>query len=221
MWVAKFKLSHKGDIFTERTKKFNVKFFGYPITHYSKGNKFLFVVAGFLTGEENNKHRFLNDLKKDKRIVQLDIKNDYLNVLIHYPNNEIVRADMHTFYDPSIIHIEPIVNDIDGYEYWTVASFEKENLKKLIDSATKIHNGQLLMMVQKKFDDFSIINIRPNISEKQKSTIIAAFEEGYYSYPRKIEIKKLAKILKISYSTCQEHLRKAEMALLPSMIKKL
>ncbi len=221
MWIAKFKLSHDEDIFTGRTKKFNVKFFGYPLTHYFKDDKFLFVVSGFLVGNTIDKKKFLSDLSKEKRIVDLDIKNDYLTVLIHYPNNQIVRADMHTFYDPSIIHIEPILNDVDGYEYWTIASFEKANVQKLISSAQKIHHGQLLMMVQKKFDDFSIVNIRPKISYKQREVIMKAFEEGYYSYPRKIELQQLAKLMKLSYSTCQEHLRKAEIALLPSMILKL
>jgi len=221
MWVAKFKLSHKGDIFTERTKKFKVQFYGYPLTHYNKGNKIFFVVSGFVSGEEKDKRSFLLNLKKDKRIIQLDTKKDYLTVLISYSNDEITRTDMYAFYNPAIIHIEPILNDADGYEYWTVASFEKKDMQDIISSAERIHNGKLLMMIQKKFDDISIMNIRPKISEKQRLTIIKALEEGYYSYPRKIEIKKLAKILGISYSTCQEHLRKAEMALLPSMIKKL
>jgi predicted DNA binding protein len=221
MWIAKLKLSHKGDIFTERTKKFNVKFYGYPLTHYIKGNKAFFVVNGFLAGEEKNKRAFLSDLKKDRRIVNLETKKDYMNVLINYPNDEITRTDMNTFYDSAIIHVEPILNDIDGFEYWTIASFEKTALQKLILSAKKIHNGKLLMMVSKKFDDFYIVNIRPKISDKQKKTIIKALEEGYYEYPRRLDITELANMLKISYSTCQEHLRKAELALLPSMIKKL
>jgi predicted DNA binding protein len=221
MWVAKFKLSHKGDIFTERTKKFNLQFYGYPQTHYIKGNKTFFVVNGFLSGEVKNKRSFISDLKKDKRIVHLETKNDYLNVLINYPSDEITKTDMKTFYNPAIIHVEPILNAPDGYEYWTVASFEKEDIQKLIASAENIHNGKLLMMIRKKFDDFYIVNIRPKISDKQKRTITKALEEGYYEYPRKIDITELATMLKISYSTCQEHLRKAEMALLPSMIKKL
>jgi len=221
MWVARFKLSHDKDIFTDRTKKYGVKFLAYPLTHYSKDNKIYFVVNGFLEGENAPKKGFLKSLSKDPRIVRLEHKNDYINVLIHYPDTEIVRADMQTFYDPAVIHVEPILNSVDGFEYWTVASFEKENLQKLIASAQKLHKGKLLMMVQKKFDDFSIMNIRPKISSMQRVAIVKAFEEGYYSYPRKIEIKKLAKILGISYSTCQEHLRKAEMALLPELIKKL
>ena len=42
-----------------------------------------------------------------------------------------------------------------------------------------------------------------------------AIKHSYYDYPRKIELEKLADIMKISYSTYQAHLRKAEKKLLP------
>ncbi len=221
MWVAKFKLKHKGDIFTARTKKFNINFYAYPLTHYGKNNKFFFVVNGFLDGEDSAKKKFLLDLKKDKRIIKVDEKNDYVTALINYPNTQLVQADMETFYDPSIIHTSPVLNSKEGFEHWSVASFEKENLNKLITSAQTLHNGKLLSMENKKSDELFIVSIKPHISKMQTKIILAAFEHGYYEYPRRIEIAKLAKILKISYSTCQEHLRKAEIALLPSMIKKL
>ena len=46
-----------------------------------------------------------------------------------------------------------------------------------------------------------------------------AYENGYYSYPRKITLKKLAGLAKIGISTFQEHLRKAELKLLPTIIE--
>lgn len=221
MWVCKFKLKHKNDIFTERTKKFNLNLYAYPLTHYEKDNNLFFVVNGFLDGEENSKKRFLSDIKKDKRIIKLDEKDDYITVLINYPNTELIQSDMKTFYDPSIIHTSPVLNSKDGYEHWSVASFEKENLHRLISSAQKLHNGKLLSIENKKSDELFIVSIKPHISKMQTKVILAAFREGYYEYPRKIEIQSLAKILRISYSTCQEHLRRAEISLLPSMIKKL
>ena len=221
MWVAKFSLKHEEDIFTNRTMEFNVNFHAYPITHYKKGKSYFFLVVGILEGEEINKKDFLKSLKKDKRIKELDIKNDFLSILINYPLNTIKKADMNTFYDPSIIHLAPVLNSSDGFEHWTAGSFEKANLAKLIDSAVKHHNGKFLSIVEEKIDNFSSINLTPKISEQQKKVINAAFEQGYYYYPRKIEIKDLAKLLNISYSTCQEHLRKAEIALLPNMLKKL
>lgn len=219
MWIAKFKLRHEGDLFTERTKKFNIEFYAYPLTHYSKNKKKYFLVNGFIEGE--NKNKFIEDLKKDVRIKKLEEKNNYVTLLIHYAEKEIKEADMETYYNPSIIHVEPVLCSKDGWEHWTIGSFEKEELMKTIRSAQENHNGKLISIINKKSDELFIVGIKPKISPMQKKVLELAFKEGYYSYPRKIEIEKIAKELKIAYSTCQEHLRKAEIALLPNMIKKL
>ena len=90
-----------------------------------------------------------------------------------------------------------------------------------IQSAQKLHKGKLISIENKKSEGLFIIGIQPHISAMQKKVMKLAFKENYYTYPRQIEIIRIAKQLKISYSTCQEHLRRAEIALLPSMIKKL
>jgi len=64
MWIMKLLMKHEGDIFTERTAKFNVDFYGYPLAHYKKGKIRLFSVMGILEGEEEASKQFLKDLKK-------------------------------------------------------------------------------------------------------------------------------------------------------------
>ena len=51
--------------------------------------------------------------------------------------------------------------------------------------------------------------------EKQKQAIELAIKRGYYTSPRKISLQELAKISKLSFSTFQVHLRKAEEKLIP------
>src|SRR4030042_831033 len=215
MWIARISLQHEKDIFTEKTKRYNVNFYAYPLTHYSKGKEHLFVAMGILEGEESKKRLFIKELKKDRRIKELDIRGDIITVLINYSLKEINKAELEFFYNSSLIHVEPVLNSSDGFEYWKVGSFEKAKLKLVIEAAEKKHNGKLLSMTKTRLDNFSLISLTPKISEQQKKVILAAFKNGYYFYPRKIEIKKLADTLDISYSTCQEHLRKAEIALLP------
>lgn len=221
MWVAKLSMKHENDIFTERAFKYQINFYAYPLTNYKKAGKHLFSVAGLLDGEPKAMALFLKDLKKDKRVKILESKNNFINILIIYSPSEINKSDMEIYYDKSIIHIEPVLNSKEGLEYWTIGSFERENLTRLIDSAIKSHNGKLISLTNSKLDNLSLINLTPKITEKQKKVIIEAFRQGYYNYPRKIEIKKLAAILGLSYSTCQEHLRRAEISLIPGLIKKL
>ena len=55
-----------------------------------------------------------------------------------------------------------------------------------------------------------ITNVLPFMTERQKEALQLAVKNGYYEYPRQIDLMKLAKIMKVSYSTFQFHLRRAE-----------
>lgn len=221
MWIARFKLSHKGDIFTTKTRKHRVEFFASPLARYAKGNGTLFVVAGFITGESKGVERFIAALRADRRVRSLDRRQNFITLLIHYSPAQIARADMDIYYDPANILLEPVHNASDGWEYWMVGSFEKPALTRLVSSAQKLHGGKLLSMTRRKIGQISLRTVAPKISRMQRKTVMTAFEEGYYAYPRRISIEDLAVLLGISYATCQEHLRKAEIALLPSVLRSL
>jgi predicted DNA binding protein len=45
--------------------------------------------------------------------------------------------------------------------------------------------------------------------------MVMAIKNGYYNYPRKTSIEKLAELSGLSFSTFHAHLRKAEQRLLP------
>jgi predicted DNA binding protein len=48
------------------------------------------------------------------------------------------------------------------------------------------------------------------LTQRQEEIVRAAFEKGYYDYPKKIKIKELAKIFDISPSTLNEILQRGE-----------
>jgi len=56
------------------------------------------------------------------------------------------------------------------------------------------------------------------LTEKQRKILIAAYKQGYYDLPRKINSGQLAKKLDMVSSTLVEHLRKAERRLLVRML---
>ena len=59
----------------------------------------------------------------------------------------------------------------------------------------------------------------PFLTKGQKRAIELATQRGYYNFPRKTELKHLAKEAGISLSTFREHLRKAEKKVMPDLIR--
>jgi len=79
----------------------------------------------------------------------------------------------------------------------------------------------MLFIKNKKVNNISIAQIHPELTSKQKQAINLAIEEGYYSIPRKIDVKDLAKKSNLAFSTYQTHLRKAESKLIPYSFAKI
>jgi len=74
-------------------------------------------------------------------------------------------------------------------------------------------------MKDEKLTDIYFPQVMPFLTKQQKKVLEIAVENNYYDYPRKIELKDLAKIAKISLSTFREHLRRAEKRVMPDLIR--
>ena len=85
---------------------------------------------------------------------------------------------------------------------------EQQDLRKFVDlirpSAARIVNMTFKRAAYQKKDVLSVL------TEKQRMTVTAAYEHGYYDYPKKIGSEELASKIGISKGTMMEHLRKAE-----------
>lgn len=212
MWAMKFIIPGiEGMLVGNLTRKYKVTSMGYPISHFWKGKKFYILGSVYLVGEKKAKSSFLKDLKKDKRAVKIDMMNESFGfwLMEQHPANEM-------FYDPFIIHTKPVIVADNGDYIFELASWDRkklENIAKKIE--TKLYNGKLVYLQQKKIENISIVSMLPNLTEKQKRAIELAIENGYYGYPRKINIEQLAKLMKVSYSTYQFHLRNAEKKIMP------
>ncbi len=209
MWTAKIKINGEKALIGSRTKKFNVSVSGYPISFYEKKNGIYVYLIGFIFGNELNKKRFIDDLKKDKRVLYIEGKNDFFIGQIREPSK------FRQIYHHRIVHLEPVMIKEDGSELWSIGSWNKQELINFIKLVKKTHNGELLKIKQEKIKNFSIISMQPELTLKQRTAIELAIRYEYYNYPRKIELKKLARLMNLSYSTYQAHLRKAEQKLLP------
>lgn len=214
MWVAKVKLSGEMGRIGSRTKKFNISVQGFPISFYAKKDGIYVYMVGFLFGEQRNKEKFIKDIKKEKGVLHFENKDDFIIAQVIEP---LKLAPM---YDSKIINLEPVFIDEEGYNHWTIGSWDKEDLMAFIKVVEKEYKGELISINQKKITNFSIISMQPELTDKQKRAMELAIKENYYSYPRKAELRDLAKIMKISYSTFQAHLRKAEQKLIPFFFKR-
>jgi len=107
-----------------------------------------------------------------------------------------------------------VVLSPDGYWLWEIASWDKKVLMNAFKHVKKHHGAKLLQLKQGKINNITVTGIIPKITTKQRQALKLAIDSGYYDYPKKIGLVELAKKMKLSYSTFQAHLKKAEGKLL-------
>ena len=215
MWVAKFRLFSEESIYGQRVKKFNVDIYGYTLSHYPFKNKMRFISSGFLQGNPANKKAFLKDIRRDKRVIKLEKRDDFIVIL----TEEKIERDLKPFYDPAIIKIKPVLIDNKGFEHWEVASWERSSIEKLIVVAKKRKYFELLSIKKQKLSNIYVSNIYPTLSKGQKQAMETAIKNNYYDFPRETDLRKLAKLSGVSLSTFREHLRKAEKKIMPFLMR--
>lgn len=223
MWILKIKGREKGNIYEERAIKFKVRIYFYGHNYYEEKGKVFFIGSGIIEGKDENKSKFFKDLKNDKRISHFEENKDYF-VCIYSESKKNIRGNaLKASYNPRLIFLKPAVVDVDGWEEWEVASPKKEYLMFLINESEKLKNFEykILQFKQSKIENLMIYSSAPNLTKKQRNALVLAVENGYYGYPRKITLDKLSKIEKISLSTFQFHLAKAEAKLMPFFVKRV
>lgn len=214
MWVAKVKLSGEKGRIGSRTKKFNVSASGFPVSFYTKKDGIYVYIVGSMFGEKSNKEKFIKDLKKEKGVLHLEKTEDFFIAQIIEP------LKLRPMYNPQIINIKPVIIDEKGYNHWTIGSWDREELMNFVNIVEREYGGQLISINQQKITNFSIISMQPELTQNQRRAMELAIDKKYYDYPRKIGLKNLAKMMKVSYSTFQAHLRKAEQKIIPFFFKK-
>ncbi|MBS3165997.1 helix-turn-helix domain-containing protein [Candidatus Woesearchaeota archaeon] len=196
MWIAKARVRHDC-VIGNRCQKYKVQTIGGPFSIYIKNEKTYAPQLQTIYGKEENIQNFIDDLKKDSRVHKLEHQGNSIFFV-----EERKDAIPSSFYEPKLVFAKPVVVDTEGYEYWELASWEKENLK----------------MQRTKLKDVYFQHLSPDLTFLQKQSLQIAIQEGYYNYPRKTELRKLAQLMKISLATYREHLRKAEHKILPDLL---
>ncbi len=213
MWIAKFKIYDKNSKFRELVEKYGIVVYYYPINYYIKNKRYFFIAVGSIL---KNNNKFLTEFKKFKKtkkgrkIELLEVEDAFFTIITSYAISEEKKRYVEAFYNPMIIHIKPIIFHKDGWEEWEIASMERKAIEKLIEIGEKIYELKFLEFYKRKIKNFGFLTLLPELTDKQEKSLRLALESGYYSYPRKTSLDKLAKVAKLAFSTFQAHIRKAE-----------
>ncbi len=213
MWVAKVRLISPKIGVGYFAFKHHVTLSGYPLRYWkSKGKYSYALVVGNISGSEINKKSFFKDALQQGLFTELELNRDFfIGIMRTLQTNDPI-------YDPQIIWLKPAYISSEGYQIWEMASWEKEVIQKVV-AVSREFQGKLLKLTQEKVGNVSLVGLKPELTAKQQRAYELASENGYYEYPRKTELKVLAKKMGVSYATYQAHLRKAERALLSRGLK--
>lgn len=214
MWVSKIKINGETAVVGSLCKKHGISASSYPLSYVRKEDSLLVYFLLFLNGDSKNKAAFFRDLVKHDRIVNAEIKDHCIIGQIREP------LELSAMYQYNIVHVEPIIFREDGFEIWTVASWDKKELIAFSNIMEERYGSDLLKMREEPISNVSVLTIHPELTDNQRKAMELAMNHGYYNIPRAIGLKELASFMKISYSTFQVHLRKAEKKLLPFFFEK-
>jgi hypothetical protein len=92
---------------------------------------------------------------------------------------------------------------------------DEENLKKILNIIKYLGEIKNISFKKPTFNEKMMLSY---LTEKQKEILIAANKNGYYSYPRKINSQQLSEIVGLSKPTVVQHLRKAEIRIISSIL---
>lgn len=213
MWVSRIRFSSENTLIGTAARISGVSALGFPLSYSYTKDCIIVHLAGTMLGTSKDNRRFLKQIKSNPRLIKLESKNDFVIATIKEP--------LHTkpVYSKDIIHIEPALISANGYELLNIASFQRQKIVRVANVFIKKYSGELLSIRQQKISTISVTTLQPTLSPKQKEAMRLAIDRGYYEVPRKTNLKELAKLAKLSFSTFQVHLRKAEMKLIPNYFR--
>lgn len=215
MWTLKMRIYNKKNFFNRIAHKYNLTMYGYPLNSFKENNNFYVTVAGKMVGPDKTKRIFLKQLTKVKEIRYMDIKDDFGILCVKQP------IQIEKLYSPNLIYLEPIKTTKDFCQVYHIASWDRKKLSALLQMKVPNVKVKVLQFKQKKIGDISVTSISPELTKKQEEAFKIAYKNGYYNFPRNAGLVSLSKMMKISLSTYQAHLRKAERKIMDFFYKYL
>ena len=212
------KFWHEGSAIIPLAQKYKLTFLTFPMNRFSKGKDIFLTMAHIVIGNEESKKAYIDEISKNPKYENLEYEG---NLVIYTLRAKKGASHMQMYLRPELIFVKPIVIKPDGFEHLEVAALDKKVLTDFLGIAQKWVKIEVQKISKEKVRDLYIPHVMPDITEKQKKAIALAYRNGYYEVPKQIDVQRLAKIAKLSPSTYQEHLRKAEQKLIPFFLENI
>jgi predicted DNA binding protein len=216
MWIARFKLYHNDCPAVNTCVSQGVDVTSYPLGFNSEdGNTYVTTLCKILAPDAK-KDDYISQFRKDPNITNIDINGDFFAYQYRLEPEDGEHVQLYT--NPKMFFVKPTLNSKDRHEYWELASWDKSTLTRFSDEVTShMDYAEILGISKKTLYDFYAQIATPKLSKGQKDALRLAYNHDYYSFPRKTGLDDLAKRAGLSVSTFQEHLRKAENKLMPTL----
>lgn len=123
----------------------------------------------------------------------------------------------------NLLNVFPTIIE-NGWEYYRLIAFRHEDFKELLRRLEE-WKWDYKILRKAPFDGFIASSMTytadvlfSNLTEKQIHAILTAYRHGYYNLPRHTDVQTIAAKEKVSRTTFQEHLKKAENKLVATII---
>ncbi|MBI3033139.1 helix-turn-helix domain-containing protein [Candidatus Woesearchaeota archaeon] len=210
MWIGKFKIKHDCFILNKMEQN-NIKVLAYVLGIHEDNDSLYYTTFLIPIGSEERIIQFINDMKQDAEVINIEEHGGQLITLTKVGKN---KKHVSSNFSHELFLMEPILHE-HGYEYWHVASWNREKLVEFYERTQQVGSIEILKLQEEQVFDIFYPRIMPQLSRQQKRAFDLALEFGYYDYPQKIHLHNLAKHMQLSRMGYREHLRKAESKLFP------
>lgn len=213
MWVLRVKVVHNC-VIGNRARKYKCWSYSLPFGNWIENGYSFTAHLHTIEGPNDKVEEYLKDLKKDKELAHYERFGNTVFLVQKRKTKDVIIAH----HNNTLFMTKPFYTSAEGNEYVEYCSWNKQNLMAFLKSLTSTPGMKVTVekFSQTKLGDIYVANPLPKLSKKQREALQLAITNGYYKYPRKIEMQELAKMMKVSNSTFNEHLRKAEEKMMPS-----
>lgn len=215
MWIARFKVWHTQSS-ARLTAGKNVEWNAYFLNSYYKGKKLFVNRLALLRGSDS---AWLMEKMKTEKWVQIKWMEENTVLFSHEVSNSF-----HTlFSDGTIFFLKPIIVK-NGFEYWEVASWEKKFIDAFYQRVKKVGRKtatiELLELKTRPVSAFFSL-AASDLTPKQLQALKKACAAGYYEVPRKTNLEDLADKIGEPRTSLQDLVRRAEKAIIPSVVEEV